>query len=155
MKNTTQIIKRSQRDTQMPKNTIRRRHMKVEVWNRILRQILLATRKPKSPHLSRLHNNLLLCQLLEIQGSRIDGFEDGDCGFDAGLQFGEGGFVVCEADVWKGEHSHGEPFGGVGEGLDLVWETEGVSLISCIGLGESGLTASCRRANGMSGYPRA
>ena len=104
--------------------------MEMEVRNRILRQINLSTLEPKIPHFRRLHNDLPFCQILEVEGSWIDGLEEWYGGGDAGLEFSEGGFFVFEGDRRKREDAHGEEFGSVRERLDLVgkakiWLTSG------------------------------
>ena len=106
----------------MPQNTIRTRHMKMKIRNRIFAQILLPTLKLISYHLSSLHEDLFLSECFEIKGGGADGFEDGDSTCDASLEFGEGGYVIVEVDVWEGEDSNAEESHGVGHGLYLVGE---------------------------------
>ena len=82
--------------------------------------------KPKVPHLRNIHYNWFGSDLCKVQGRRRDGFEVGDGGFDAVLQFSEGGFVVFEDGVGLSEDADAIPLYGVGEGLDLVGETGGM-----------------------------
>ena len=98
--------------------------MEMEVRNRILRQINLSTLEPKIPHFRRLHNDLPFCQILEVEGSWIDGFEEGYGGAYAGLKFGEGGFFVFEGDGGEREDAHCKKFRGVRERLNLVGKAE-------------------------------
>lgn len=112
--------------------------------------------KSKVPYLRNLHYNWLESDLCKVQGGRRDGFEAGDGGFDAVLQFSEGGFVVFEDGVGLLEDADAIPFYGVGEGLDLVGETggmlallveRGIEVVRRGNVGE-GLTASCHLASG-------
>ena len=75
--------------------------------------------KSKVPHLRNLHYNWFGSDICKVEGRRRDGFEAGDGGFDAVLQFSEGGFVVFEDGVGLLEDADAIPLYGVGEGLDL------------------------------------
>ena len=123
MENPSQIIKSPNRHPQMPKYTIRRPQMKMEIRNRILRQISLTALKPIIAHALSFHDDFLCARFLGVKGTLVDAFEEGDGLGDAGLEFGDGGFVVFVVDFGVVEDAAAECFGGVGEGLDLVGET--------------------------------
>ena len=103
--------------------------MEMEIGNRILRQVRLSALEAEVAHFARLHDDWFGGDLHEVEGSGREGLQERDSGCDAGLQLGEGGFVVFERLVGLLEDAHDVPFCGVGEGLDLVGDSGVVSFV--------------------------